>query len=115
MMQDDEVESEQIWERKSEELLSKYPILKPRINGRYVAYNISQGMAIDLWESFFQKVSLDLGIAAGWTAFKRFVSKIPSKSGKAADFFVKANEAASGIIRDGTLSKQLEKYRWSIE
>jgi len=27
MMQDDEVESEEIWERKSEELLSKYSIL----------------------------------------------------------------------------------------
>jgi len=115
MMQVSEAKSQQIWEKKSRELLSKYPILKPRINGRYVAYNISHGMAIDLWESFFQKVSLDSGIAAGWTAFKRFVSKIPGKSGKAADFFVKANEAASGIIRDGTLSKQLEKYRWSIE
>ena len=59
MMQDDEKQARNDWQRNVNKLLIKHPNTLSRIGNIDVAYNISKGMAEDLWEAFKQRVDLD--------------------------------------------------------
>lgn len=113
MMQDDEEEVRELWQERVDKLLQKYSHLYGYIGTADAAYNISEGMAADMWEAFLQKVDLEPTWGVGWSAFKETISRLPY--GKVAEFIVKANELASAKVHDETLHEQITKYEDSIK
>ena len=59
MMQDDEKQARNDWQERVDDLLSEYPYFQKNVGTIEVAYNMSDGMVADMWESFLQKVDLD--------------------------------------------------------
>ena len=78
-----------------------------------VAYNLSEGITADLWESFLQKTSEDNTYKVGWFAFKRVLAKIPYT--RALRWAIKISELDSKMIEYQTLLKQIEQYKQSID
>ena len=56
MMQDDEKQARNDWQRNVNKLLIKHPNTLSHIGNVDVAYNISKGLAEDLWESFKPRI-----------------------------------------------------------
>jgi len=70
MMQESAEEAEVTWTLRVSDLLRTTPELFNRIGKTPVAYNISKGMAEDLFESFIQKTKLEPGLDTTWYVFK---------------------------------------------
>ena len=114
MMQDTEAQAQDRWGERVDDLFAKYPQLKNRLGKTDVAYNISEGMVADMWESFNQKVGLEPAYNTGWSGFKLIISRLPAV-GKAASYMIKAGEIANEKAHDGTLRQQMDKYKESIK
>ena len=109
ILPEDEENSESDWKEQAELLLQKYPQLKERIGERKVAYNISEGVISDLLVK--TKENLVAGIT--WTAFRIWAAVYIK--GKATKFMIAQADAASLMIYNNTLQKQIESYNKSIE
>ena len=114
MMQDTEGQAQFKWNIRVKKLLRSTPELFNRIGKTDVAYNISKGMAEDLFESFIQKTKLEPGLDTTWYVFKTIIGKIPYV-GTSSAVLLNSAEYATEIIHDGTLNTQKANYKESIE
>ena len=113
MMVEDKDHAELVWNKRVKRLLKKHPTIQAHIGKAAVAYNLSDGMIADLWESFLQKIQLDTTYKAGWMAFKRLIAKVPYT--RAVRLMLKATEIAGKINETITLYKQINQYKRSID
>lgn len=73
MMMDSERQAKVIWRRQAAELLVKRPILAENVANVDVSYNLLNGLAADMWESFNQKTGDEIEGKSGWLDFKQFI------------------------------------------
>ena len=98
MMIDDKEKAQRIWQKRVDKLLQKRLILTEDIGNVDVSYNLSNGLAADMWEAFNQKTGDEIEGKAGWLAFKQFIGFL-GVYGKGAKYIVSAGEYANEYLQ----------------
>lgn len=111
LIQKSKFEAEKIWEEKALALLSNTPEFSKNIQEYKVAYNHSDGVVSDLFESFIQKTEAEPELKVTWEAFKLFVGLKLKK----ADDLLGLAESVNSSIESYDLTEQVKAYKDSIK